>query len=970
MPVTGRRGVFDPGASGGPAFVGRREELRLITDSLRTGPAVVFVEGGAGSGKSRLVVEALAGIAREGMPVLRGWCHPLREPPPFGPVIDALRKAAPHLSADAELSPVSAVLAPYLHELAERLPERRNDTGPRESTAVERQHLVRAVHELLGALAAVVLVVEDVHWADEATRELLLLLARNPPQGLRLIVTYRQQGPQGANVLGAPYRRPVGVKGADITLTPLTEEQVHDLAVSAIGPTLADVLARQLFERSGGLPLAAEADLAALAGRLDAETPHAGHPGQAHGRDRHGLQGAAVPRALQETVNIWITTLDTAATAVAQAAAVLDTPATDEQLAALTRLDDDELEKGLAAALETGVLHETSPGRYGFPHVLARQAVYDKILGPQRRRLHRRAAQALDRQEPPPLAQIAHHTRQLGDPGLWIPRAVSAADRAIELGDDDDAGDLLLQLLDEPALPPDRRAVAALALSRIATRRAAPSASIKMLRRFVADPAMPAPIRSEIRLNLGRARWNQGHEGAATDVQRAADELKDNPGLTAIALTTLGAGTRLDTTLAQDLAIMERAAAASSASTDKVAAASVLAGRITLRDSIGDPLARDLIDQLPVQSQDRDIRRECARALYNAADGALWRADDERSRALLSEAERTARKAGYQWVEAACDASRLELDYADGHWDDLDARIEALTLEADEHSALHAEALLIRTLLDLARGQWPRARKQLSGLLRLLHSTNTPQPLLAGIAAAGRLDLAAGDLDTAWNTVRESLDAVRHKGVWTWATDLLPTAVQAALGCGLRKEAQQLTNDAQTGIKGYYAPGAAAEVLWCQGLLSAENNPGSAMEHLDHASTRFQVIGRTYQAARITEQAGLLTLDAFPDTPGRAARKLQEALDTFTGLGATADAARCQQTLRDTGQQRPEPRGRRSYGRELSPRERHVAELLTTGATNQDIAKALSLSPRTAERHVANVLKKLHTTRNHMISDH
>ena len=147
---------------------------------------------------------------RTGLVTWAGRCHPLREPLPFGPVVDALREARP--PDGARLSPATAVLAPYLPELVGRLPAGAEAGGVGDL----RQRLMRAVHDLLTVLGPVVPAVEDVHRADDATRELLLLLARNPPPRLRLLLTYRAQDlPERRNVLGAPHRRQVGVGGAD-----------------------------------------------------------------------------------------------------------------------------------------------------------------------------------------------------------------------------------------------------------------------------------------------------------------------------------------------------------------------------------------------------------------------------------------------------------------------------------------------------------------------------------------------------------------------------------------------------------------------------------------------------------------------------------------------------------------------------------------------------------------------------------
>ncbi|WP_406397345.1 AAA family ATPase [Streptomyces sp. NBC_00879] len=947
------------GRRAGFAFVGRGDELRLLRDALSSGPAVVFVEGEAGVGKSRLVGEALARLAEDGTPVLLGWCHPLREPLPFGPVIDALREGHRYLVPEVKLTSAVWALRALLPEFTDRFPT----PAPDGTEAVGgTPDLMRAVHEVLSALGPVVVVVEDVHWADEATRELLLLLARNPPQGLRLVVTYRAQDlPVGHAVLGSPYRRPVGVGGVEISLPPLSEAQVRELADSVLGPQAALALGRQLFERSGGLPLAAEEDLLALADLI----------AQPNSRVPSSLEGMGVPRALQEVVSTRVAALDPVAVAVVEAAAVLAVPAPEEVLAVLAKLDEEEMEEGVTAALQASVLIEASPGMYGFRHVLARRAVYGRIFGPRRRRLHLRAVEALEGQKPPSLVQIAHHTRQLGDVQAWLPRALAAAGHAVEVGDDGVAADLLQQLLSEPALPPEQRTRCALALSRIAMRRIDQTASLAALRAIVADPALAVATRGEIRLNLGQSLLIKSPRAEGDrEIVQAIGELESRPDLAAVAMATLGIGMR-DVSISEDIEWMHRAVDTVASTDDPVARATVLACRITLLETMGDPLGRELLEQLPRESSDPEVVRQCARAVHNAADEGYWRGDDDRARALLDEAETLTSLTRNERIAASCGIIRLELDFAAGRWTGLDDRIETIAPESGQREGVfQVEPMLIRVQLAIARGQWPRARERLGHLTKTPGWPHWPPWLMLWAAALGRLELAEGNMQAAWDGVQPALEALRRKNNWVWMTDLVPTAVQAALACGLPSEAERLVGQVERGIDGRNAPGAVAELLLCRGLLAVQTAPARGVENLEQAQARFNAIGRLHRAARVTEQIGKALLTAAPQSPGVAARRLQEAADVFTELGATADEARCRQALREIGQERPLPRGRRSYGDGLSPREEQVAQLLAIGATNYDIARALSLSVRTVEHHVARTLRKLRITREQIRSPH
>ncbi|MFJ1709151.1 ATP-binding protein [Kitasatospora sp. NPDC088346] len=941
------------GRGTGFPFVGRREELHLLAQALEQGPAVILVEGEAGVGKSRLVQEATEQAAADGLTVLRGCCHPLREPLPFGPVIDALHDAHPQFGHDVELSPSVAALAPYIPELATHLAQ----DAPHAPSEADGpgQPLMGDVQEVLRALSDVILVVEDVQWADTATCELLLMLARNPPPGLRLVLTYREGELAGrGSVLGAPYRRPVGVGGIELSLAPLGPGQVRELAAAALGESAAAALGRQLFERSGGLPLAAEEDLLVLAGRLQSADGH--NPVKVG----EALEGLGVPRALQEAVNGRVAQLPPAAAAVVQAAAVLAVPAPEELLAALAALEEEQTEDALVDALEANVLIETTPGRYGFRHALARQAVYEEIQGPRRRRLHRRAIEKLAGQELPALVQIAHHTRMLGDTAAWLPRALAAADHAEAVGDDGVTADLLQQILAEPTLPADQRIRTALALSRIAMRRVSIDTSVAALRHILADPDLPTATRGEIRLNLGRILLNHGMPGASAEIEQSVDELTDVPALAAIAMATAGMGNRSDTSTTQDTQWMDRAVHTAAESGDAVAQATVEASRITLLAARGEPLAQQLLDRLPRHDPDPDILRQSARALSNAAESAFWRGRDDDARTLLEEAEELARHTKFQWLQVRCDVIRLELDFAHGHWTGLEERIEAHAPQAAEDSSLQVEPQTLLALLDVAHGQWTRARERIGNPMTYL---NMEECSLACTAALARINLAEGEPQAAWTTLQPALETIRNQHTWVWTTDTLPTAVQAALACQLRTDAEHLIEEAEQGIEGLDAPAARAEILWGRGLLAADTRPTDAIEHLEQARTVFRGLGRAHRAARITEQVGRLLLAT---DPARATRRLQEALDVFTRLGATADAAQCRRTLRGAGQEPPTPRRRADYGADLSPRERQVAELLSAGASNQDIAHALALSPRTVEHHVANVLRKLAVTRDHV----
>ncbi|MFC9326985.1 ATP-binding protein [Kitasatospora sp. NPDC057015] len=983
-----RSGGGRPAVEGERGFVlvGREDELALLRAALRSLPAVVLVEGEAGVGKSRLVREATAAMAGQGTRLLTGFCHPLREPLPFGPVLEALRPVAEWLPPPETLNPQAGALAPLLPELARHLPPAPDQPGDARS---RRFQLVGAVRSVLEAIGPVVLVVEDLHWVDDATRELLLLLARDPPKKLALTLTYRGEDlAPDTPVLGAPYRRPVGTAGVEVHLDALAEPDLFELASTVLGHRATRGLARVLYERSAGLPLVVEEDLLTLqlhhrheetlrAGGRQAGgrgprafergsrrpgTGAAGDPGG--GDDVAVLTGAEVPRYLREALAARLASLTAEGMAMVEAAAVLAVPADQSLLTEVAGLPSDRAATGLTEALQLTLLRESAPARYGFRHTLAQQTVYRDLLGPRREALHRQAVRTLWTRPSPPLVQIAHHTRALGDVQGWLRQAEAAADQAIAVGDDGTAATLINEILAQPDLEGDLRTRAALALARIA-KEGVERATAITLRKILIDPQLPAAARGEIRLTLGLLLLNQAldHSGLA-ELERAVQELDSRPDLAARAMNALAVDERNRCQGATHV-WMDRLEALTQqveqGAPDERVWAAVCATRLSLLATAGDPAMWEMLEKLPRGSADREVMSHTARGLHNAGSAAIRMGHDEQANRLLEESCDLAQRLGHHLLECFSGLSLLWLDWFAGRWSTLEEDIARWGEEFPEVDIIGLEALLQGGTLSAARGQWQRALDQLGKVAARARRASEDDTIFRAAAGIARIHLARGEPEAAWTAVAPSLHLLHDVPVWLQAGELLSIAVRAALACGHQDRARDLVTAAEQVLVGKDAPAMEAEVHLARGLLLQHGaDADGAAAHFDRARLLYDTIGRPYHAAQAAE---LLAATRVATAPGTAATGYTQAGTAYTALGAVADAARCQQALRDLGLARPTPRGRRGYGTELSPREKQVAELLADGASNQDIAQALSLSKRTVEMHVANTLKKLHATR-------
>ena len=517
--MVGREQVFSGEVLFSAPLVGRGRELALLRDALGRPPAAVTVAGEAGVGKTRLVRELLGDSGERR--VLLGRCHRVREPFPLGPVIEALRGVAGALPA-CSLSPVVGALRPLLPELSSCLPE---EPVPLDDPRAQRHRTFRGLRELLDALGETVCVLEDLHWADGETLEFLSFLLAEPPGRLALVLTHRGEELHPARSLppvgsGAA----TGVLGRTIELAPLSVEEVGTLAGALAGiEQVAQPSARYLHAHTGGIAFAVEEVVGLLAERGELALLAEGCASE--------LAALGVPPTLRLWVLERIGRLGADARAVACAAAVLGRPASEDLLRAMAGLSAMRANRAVVEGLRAGVLAEPGDALYGFRQALAMQAVYEDIPTPARRRLHLRAARAIeDHSEPRALAQIAHHFRQAGRVRQWVRYAEAAAQAAHSRADDRCAVELLEQALGAPALPRATRTRMAIALGNAALYSQSPQSAIAVLERALDQESMsilPAGVRGELRFSLCRLRWHAGQsEHWREEMLLAVEELR------------------------------------------------------------------------------------------------------------------------------------------------------------------------------------------------------------------------------------------------------------------------------------------------------------------------------------------------------------------------------------------------------------------------------------------------------------
>lgn len=408
-------------------FAGRDTELaelNLLWNAARQGQGhVVLVEAVAGGGKSRLLAE----LARStGAPLLRGTCSELARALPYAPWIDVIEQ---RLAMDdpAVLDKLAPVWTAYLLRLVPGLAARLGQAAPAvpPTTGSELERLFTAVGEFLFHLPQtppLIVCIEDLHWADEATLRLFHALASRIERCAALLIgTLRPEEVREQPLLPSLVDglTPRGLRR--LRLPPLDSAAVVDLSQTlwpALSVAARTAAAERIVQATGGNPLYIVEMLRELAG-------HAAPP-----------SFLPLPASIRELINRRLDRLVAGWRQVIETLAILDSPSTPDQIGRISARSAEETMAALDAGVRLGLLREPGedqPWRYDVAHDIIRAAINMSMTAARRLLLHRRIAQDLVGQialYPGLAGRIVRHAIAGDDPALVFNWALEAAEQA------------------------------------------------------------------------------------------------------------------------------------------------------------------------------------------------------------------------------------------------------------------------------------------------------------------------------------------------------------------------------------------------------------------------------------------------------------------------------------------------------------------------------------------------------------
>jgi hypothetical protein len=438
--------------------------------------------------------------------------------------------------------------------------------------------------------------------------------------------------------------------------------------------------------------------------------------------------------------------------------------------------------------------------------------------------LHARAARVLEGRCPPPVAQLARHFREAGDAGKWCQYAEQAADAALAAGDDSTAAVLLHDLLVHAGLPPEGVARLACKMPTLAlSGHASVTAVSQSLRLVLSSDRLSVGQQAQVRWRLGAILMNAGESAAgAAELEQAVPGLAHRPAEAAIAMAFLGWPLHGSWSAAEHRRWLERAAA--TAADSSVSASDrqmVLANRTTALLMMGDEEGWAGVAGLPQDVGDLQEALTLTAQWINAGEDAMYWGRYAQARHALATGLRLADQHQYPRMRAATQVWLAHLDWFTGAWDGLAGRVEALLADFTDAEPLpRMEAMLTAGLLDAAAGTIGPAEEKLRLVLDEQARRGFAGYIQEPAAALARLQLADGRIGEALALTEEPVKVIAAKGIWIWATDVLPVRVQTLAASEDIDRAAKLVTAFAHGLGSRDAPAPQAALVTCRAILA------------------------------------------------------------------------------------------------------------------------------------------------------
>ena len=958
-------------------LIGREAELQGLLDALADAgegrPSLAFVSGESGVGKTRLLGELARRARDEGARVLSGECIELGEGElPYAPLVGALRPLVRagdpalldlHEGARRELAALLPGLADGLGEAAVpvRVDPRGTDAQPR---------LFEALLAALDRIARdgpLLLILEDVHWADRSTRDFLSFLGRNlADERVLVTMSYRPDElhrrhplrPLLAVLERTPAARRIEIGG-------LRREDVAALARELLGVEPSREHVDRLHRRSDGNALFVEELVSVGPGPL--------------------------PPSLADALMVRIERLPPASQEVLRVLAAAQ-PAEHALLEELAGLDAAALRQALRDAIAGHVVVVGDDDRYAFRHVLLREVVYDDLLPGERAALHLAVARAVERRlgdgDDAGLAvAAAHHFHAAGDQPQALRSAVRAARAAARVHAAGDAAALMERALELWERVDDPEALAG--MDHVDMLRATGNAlriageenrRLTLVVQAIREARAADPDDRRVPMLLREralAEWSLGRgeaSRATLDLARRmlADDApeEDRDALTISRMKLAG----LQSRFAESVALGEE----------------LLAGEPTdvqrgeIYNNMGFSLIRmgehdrgvTMIHEAMDLARGADHAEFLGISYVNLADGLQLRGHAAEAAAITDEGlkEVTSEARGYEWI--ATMAAELAIDRGD--WDLAAERLASIGRTT---GGTRVNVELRRAELALGRGDLDVAARSIDEAELLLVDSLEPQFVAVAGVLRAELERRRGDHCAARGAVESALERLEF-----CSDDTVRLARLAATGVAVEADAAQRARDLADPAEAHAAVARAEVMLSRAQAAAAEEGPMEAALLLAAEAHYLRATGEPPGEAWMRAAEAWDALE-FPQNAAAARWRCAEA--RLAGGDRDGAAEALQQALAEArlrgarwligeleglaarGRLTPESaapaatgNGGSAAGAEddpfgLTPRERQVLGLVARGATNREIGATLFMAEKTASVHVSRILAKL-----------